>query len=272
MWFGFSIATFDDEVWPSEIERSEEVGLDATEFVPASISDSQFTIQPSEFEIGTKSTWSIFLNMPIPMETICYIKIFVPSDLTFELSRIRANGMFAPPAGGSNLSSADWTLNRKDTPSPSIRFAGCNKESDVGQSPSGSLLIDSISTPLSIKDSGNFYVKVYKDVNLDMEIANIQKGVYVEAVNLDPGTITEITMTPEDPAVQKVTVHTITFTNEHALDQSGLIRITFPTTLTLPEYGTEMEIIPIAASIKSTKATVEAGNEVKIENVFEGLP
>ena len=124
--------------------------------IAASISDSQFTIQPSEFEIGTKSTWSIFLNMPIPMETICYIKIFVPSDLTFELSRIRANGVFSPPAGGSNLSSADWQLNREDTPSPSIMFAGCNKESDVGQSPSGSLLIDSISTPLSIKDSGNF--------------------------------------------------------------------------------------------------------------------
>ena len=109
--------------------------------------------------------------------------------------------MFAPASGGSNLAAADWTLNRGDDPSPSIMFAGCNKESDVGQSPSGSLLIDSISTPLSIRDSGNFYVKVYKDINLSQEVASIQTGVYVEAVNLEPGTLTDISIIPEDPAV-----------------------------------------------------------------------
>ena len=106
-----------------------------------------------------------------------------------------------------------------------------------------------------------------------MEIANIQKGVYIEAVNLVTGTITEITMVPEDYVVQKVTVHTITFVNEHQLDASALIKITFPTTLTLPEFGSKMEIIPIDNSIQpSTEATVHTGNMIMLENSFFGLP
>ena len=113
--------------------------------------------------------------------------------------------MFSPASGSTDLSSGnqDYVQNRTDVPSESITFKGCNSESDVGQSPSGSLLIDSISTPLAIKNSGNFYVTVYKDANLSVKIADIIAGVYVEATNLEPGTITDITMTPEDYAVQK---------------------------------------------------------------------
>jgi hypothetical protein len=40
--------------------------------------------------------------------------------------------MFSPAGGGSNLAAADWFLNREDSPSPSIMFEGCNKDSDVG--------------------------------------------------------------------------------------------------------------------------------------------
>lgn len=209
--------------------------------------------------------------MPIPMETGCFIKIFVPSDLTFDLSRIRANGMFSPAGGGSNLAAADWVLDRGDSPSPSIMFEGCNKDSDVGQSPSGSLLIDSISTPLSIKDSGMFYVKVYKDISLAMEIANIEKGVYIEAVNLEPGTLTELSLVPEDAAVQVVTTHTVSFKNEHPLDQGGFVEISFPQSLTLPEIGSEMEVIPLDQSILARTSTVLPGNKVEVRGLFAGL-
>ena len=40
VWGGFGIETFDDEVWPAKIERSEEVGLDATGYYAASIAES----------------------------------------------------------------------------------------------------------------------------------------------------------------------------------------------------------------------------------------
>lgn len=205
------------------------------------------------------------------METGCFIKIFVPSDLTFELSRIRANGMFSPASGGSNLAAADWALDRSDSPSPSIMFEGCNKDSDVGASPSGSLLIDSISTPLSIKDSGMFYVKVYKDLQLEREIANIEKGVYIEAVNLEPGTLYDLSLEPVDPAVQVVTTHALSFSTEHPLDQNGFFEVSFPQSLTLPEIGTEMEVIPQGNSMQSRTATVRPGNKVEILGVFEGL-
>ena len=50
-----------------------------------------------------------------------------------------------------------------------------------------------------------------------------------------------------------------------------MIKIRFPTTLTLPEFGETMKIIPLDNSLKSKTAKVEAGNEVSIVNVFEGL-
>jgi hypothetical protein len=64
-----------------------------------------------------------------------------------------------------------------------------------------------------------FYVKVYKDEGLAQEIANIEKGVYVEAINLQPGTLYDLSLEPEDAAVQVETTHTVSFKNEHQLDQ-----------------------------------------------------
>ena len=183
--------------------------------------------------------------------------------------------MFLPESGGPNLSSGDYFY---DKDALTITFYGCN--SNVGESPTGSLMIDSISTPLSIKDSGNFYVRVFKDetgsrtpdtTNMSL-IAKINAGVYVEATTLEPGTITDITLTPKDKAVQKVTEHTITFVNEHILSETGMIKITFPTGLTVPPVGTEMEIVPLNDSMTATKGYVSVTNEVTIEDIFKGIP
>ena len=73
-----------------------------------------------------------------------------------------------------------------------------------------------------------FYVKVYKDLQLEREIANIEKGVYIEAVNLEPGTLYDLSLEPEDPAVQVVTTHTVSFSTEHPLDQNGFFEVSFP--------------------------------------------
>jgi len=167
VWTDFIVRTYDSEDFYSEIESGEEgVGLDATTFSPALIDPELVMIQPDRVEIGTLSTWEIVITMPIPMEEGCWIKLFVPSDLTFQLNRIQAGGFFLPANGAEELSTSDYSLNRQDDPSPSIQFRGCNSESTVGESPSGKLEIDSISTPLSIRDSGEFYVYVYKDENL----------------------------------------------------------------------------------------------------------
>jgi len=209
--------------------------------------------------------------MPIPMEQGCFIKIYVPSDLSMQITRIRAKGMFAPSAGGDSLSSADYEHDRTDDPSPSIRVNGCNQVSSVGRSPSGSLMIDSISTPLAMKDSGLFTVSVYKDEDLKMKIAEIVTGVYIPAQNLSPGSIGQITMTPLESNVQKTTTHTITFVNEHILDATGRVVITLPTTLALPEVGSTMEVIPLYGSISATSAEVIEGNKLKIEGIFAGM-
>jgi len=77
-------------------------------------------------------------------------------------------------------------------------------------------------------------------------------------------------MTPDDYAVQRITAHTITFVTEHFLDQTGIIELTFNSSLTLPEVGETVNIIPIASSLTPTSGTVEPGNIVKIVGVFEG--
>lgn len=218
------------------------------------------------------------------MEQGCFVKIYVPSDLSMQITSIRAKGMFAPSAGGDGtLSSADYECepqeacqatyqhDRADDPSPSIRVNGCNQVSSVGRSPSGSLMIDSISTPLAMKDSGLFTVSVYKDEELKMKIAEIVTGVYIPAQNLSPGSITEIKMTPLDSNVQKTTTHTITFVNEHILDATGRIVITLPTTLVLPEVGSTMEVKPLAGSISATSAEVIEGNKLRIDGIFAGM-
>jgi len=57
VWKGFTISTYDDELFPALIEKSESVGFDATDYEPADIANSQFRLSPAALEIGTMSTW-----------------------------------------------------------------------------------------------------------------------------------------------------------------------------------------------------------------------
>jgi len=93
------VITYDNEKSPKPIERSKSAFLDARNFKPTVIPADVLRIQPSNLEIGTKSQWTIFLTVPIPMELGCYIKMYYPSDLAFEFKRVIAQGFFAPKTG-----------------------------------------------------------------------------------------------------------------------------------------------------------------------------
>ena len=199
------------------------------------------------------------------------MKIHVPGDLDITPDNIGGNGLFKSASGGESLASSEWLLQRADSPSPSITLRACNHATSVGRAPSGSLLIDKISTPLSIRDSGRFYVSVFKDEQLLKKIAEIETGVYIESTNLSPGTVTAITLTPLAREVQRTTTHTVTFRNEHRLDESAQVWVVFPPALGLPPPGSTMEVRPVNFSITATEGQVFPGNELRIPGVFAGM-
>jgi hypothetical protein len=53
--------------------------------------------------------------MPLPMEVDCYVKVFVPVDLTWDISTITANGLFQAKTNTKQLSPDDYELRMSDT-------------------------------------------------------------------------------------------------------------------------------------------------------------
>jgi len=82
-WKGFYVVTYDNESTNKPIERSVSSYLDASSYKHVKILPENMTIQPSNLEIATLSSWTVFLKVPIPMELGCYVKLYYPTDLTF---------------------------------------------------------------------------------------------------------------------------------------------------------------------------------------------
>lgn len=83
---GFVLTTYDSEVTPAPIEVTQEAFFDATDYEATIIPDSFFRVQPMSFTIQSMTTYSMVLNMPIPMETECYIEMELPNDLNFDVN------------------------------------------------------------------------------------------------------------------------------------------------------------------------------------------
>ena len=143
MWYNFYVITYDNEQSPKPIERSKSAHLDATLFRPTIIPQEALRIQPSNLEIGTKSQWTIFLTVPIPMELGCYIKVYYPADLVFTFKRMIAQGFFAPKTG-DRLYEEQINPVFDDTKGPYIAFNGCNDYNGVGYEPYGRLVINTL--------------------------------------------------------------------------------------------------------------------------------
>ena len=142
-WYNFYVITYDNEQSPKPIERSKSAHLDATLFRPTIIPQEALRIQPSNLEIGTKSQWTIFLTVPIPMELGCYIKVYYPADLVFTFKRMIAQGFFAPKTG-DRLYEEQINPVFDDTKGPYIAFNGCNDYNGVGYEPYGRLVINTL--------------------------------------------------------------------------------------------------------------------------------
>ena len=145
---------FDNEPVPNTIVYSSFVAFDSRGFTPAKISSTGLTITPTIFKIAEYSIWVFSLTgLPIPLETECYVEIFIPADLRFDNTIISGSEMFAP-VSGNVVDGVDEIAN--DDGSVTVRFEACYKERSVGPSPQGRLEINRISTPVSRRDTGAF--------------------------------------------------------------------------------------------------------------------
>lgn len=123
------------------------------------ISPSNFVVNPANTMIATYSTWTIVLSdVNIPLQTQCWIKIYLPPDLTYATSSMQASGIFIRPDLSPSLTNADLNIIYRNAsiPKSSVTFDGCHSEPALGKTPFGRLDISKIETQSQIKDSGTF--------------------------------------------------------------------------------------------------------------------
>ena len=97
-------------------------------------------------------------------------------------------------------------------------------------------------------------------------IAFQDEGGYVKAGDLDPGTLSDLTIVPMNYGVSETTAHRITFTAAHPISDNGKIRIKMPEALTLPSPGGEIITIePVNDSIRAEFGSVISSNVIEIE-------
>lgn len=108
-------------------------------------------------------------------------------------------------------------MKQNDTPSASITFAACENITRLSSQPAGQLLISNIKTPSAIKDSGDFYVEIYKGAVVEPNalVARTSKGVKLIAGLLVEGQLSNFSISAKDSRVQAITGHRIKFTTEN---------------------------------------------------------
>lgn len=93
---GFYITLTDFEPKKRVIEKSNSLSFDASDYLPITFDDKYLTLLPTNPVINTLSEWSLTLSPPIPLDTGCYVKIYLPNDLTFNYVKIEGKGFFQP--------------------------------------------------------------------------------------------------------------------------------------------------------------------------------
>jgi len=125
-------------------------------------------------------------------------------------------------------------------------------------------------TPNQIKDSGEFKIAIYKDVDLKELIAKQDKGGYLKARDLSPGSITELAVKPMNNRVQEMTSHRVTFTVSHVFSDNGKIVIKMPDLLTLGDINTKVKIVDKSddKNLVAVEGTIISSSVIEIYDVF----
>lgn len=91
-------------------------------------------------------------------------------------------------------------------------------------------------------------------------IAKLADGVFLSSGSLLPGTLSGITIEPQDLRVQAITEITISFTISHRLNSEAALVLRMPSGMTLPTAGSIMQVVSDDGSTPAVNATVLPGN------------
>jgi hypothetical protein len=104
---------------------------------------NSFNVEPRNPMIQSYSTWTFSLNVNIPLEKGCWIKILLPPDFVYEPRKISATGVFVREDLDSTLTLQDLNVIYRTqdgvVPKSSVLFNGCHYEPALGKTPFGSV-------------------------------------------------------------------------------------------------------------------------------------
>lgn len=135
IWYGFFVNIYDNEPKYKAIEKSDMTPyLDARAYTPQVITSRNFLVTPSDNTVNTVSEWTLQVQPGIPMVRDCFIRLWIPSEITLNYQSIEASGIFLPKNLNYILSSSDFDILNPTSQDPlkSITFTGCNDDNTLG--------------------------------------------------------------------------------------------------------------------------------------------
>ncbi|CAI2378427.1 unnamed protein product [Moneuplotes crassus] len=176
--------------------------------------------------VQENSVFRVIFQVPVPLESGCIVEIKFPTDFTsFSINEVRGYSLFGGSivkSGGSfNAGSNTYTLPNSCT-------------SYVSSGTQGILDFDSIQNPQSIKITGS--IEIYVKDSSQYLIGQLTTGVTHTSTT---GTITSVSLIPENTIVSTSTSATLKFLPSHNLlaDESKII-ITLPSDVSATDQST----------------------------------
>lgn len=213
---GFTIATTDSS--DGTIDSASATMRITT---PTSIYDTSFASKDTT-EVQEKAVFRLQFKIPVPLNSGCIMDITFPSDFTLngaDLTTVQGFGLFGGArvlTGSLNVGNNTYTISD-----------GC--DGYVSQDIIGILDFNSVENPFSIKPTGS--VSIYVKDSSQFSVAQITAGITYTAT---VGTLTGVTLTPENTVVATSTSITMTFLPAHSLiaDETR-IEITLPSDVSI---------------------------------------
>jgi hypothetical protein len=192
---------------------------------PATVFDTSFAVTSGSTTVVQESTvFRLQFKIPVPLNSGCIMDITFPSDFTLngaELTTVRGLGLFGGArtlSGSLNVGNNTYTITD-----------GCTTY--VSANIFAIIDFNSIKNPDSIKPTSS--VQVFVKDSSQFSVAQITAGITYIATT---GTVTGITLTPENTIVSTTTAITLTFLPAHSLyaDESR-IEITLPSDVSITD-------------------------------------
>lgn len=191
----------------------------------ATVYETSFAAKTSSTtEVQEKAVFRLQFKIPVPVNSGCIIDITFPSDFSLsgaDLTTVQGFGLFGGArtlTGSLNVGNNTYTITD-----------GCT--SYVSQDIIGILDFNSIQNPFSVQPTGS--VQVYVKDSSQFSIAQVTAGITYTAT---AGTLTGVTLTPENTIVSTTTSISLTFLPAHKLLASQTrIEVTLPTDVSITQ-------------------------------------